>query len=364
MTLSPSSMFPSAEPPRAPNAAAQGPRPSLVSVVVPAYNESGNIEALAASIAEVFGSSSAVQPFELILVDDGSRDDTFQKIEGLCRRDPRVCGVRFVRNFGQQSALLAGLLYARGDAVVCMDADLQHPAALIPRMIDAWRRGARLVHTRRIDRDDLPAHRRWASRLYYRIFSYLSGVPIGPGMADFRLLDRCVIDEIARTRDRKLFLRGLIHWLGHRAEVIEFTPNARRSGQTKYTWRKMLRLAADGILSFSTMPLRLGLIVGAAMSAFAFLELIFVVAAWALGKTVPGWASTLGLISLLFGVLFLIVGVQGLYIMRLYEQSVVRPPFVIDRIVRQLTGADSRPQSRTPGETRHEGSESSLAEAP
>lgn len=323
------------------------PPPRLVSIVCPAFNESGNLPSLHAAIAATLGE----QPFELILVDDGSTDETGRCLETLARSDPRVHGIRFARNFGQQAALLAGLLYARGDVLITMDADLQHPPDVIPQLLLRWRQGARLVHTRRVDDAVAPLHRRLTSRLYYRVFSALSGVPIEPGMADFRLLDRCVVEEIVRMRDRRLFLRGAIHWMGHRSAVVEFTPNERYAGQTKYTLRRMLRLAWDGIMSFSTAPLRIGLMLGIVTSLLAFVELAFVVVAWALGKTVPGWASILGVMSLMFGVLLLIVGIQGQYLLRLYEQSVFRPPFVVESVISHGTPREAAPVGPPPPAT-------------
>jgi len=305
--------------------------PRLVSIVIPVYNEAPNI----APLAEAIGHALADQPHEILFVDDGSTDGTLAEIETLAAQQAHICAVVLARNFGHQHALAAGLSCTRGDVVVTMDGDLQHPPSLIPTLIDRWRRGANIVHTRRADTEDLPGFKRLSSRAFYRIFSRLSDVPLEPGTADFRLLDRRVVDELNRMRDGRLFLRALVRWMGYRSDTVVFTPDRRHAGRSKYTLRKMLRLAADGTFAFSTVPLRVGLVIGAITAALSFFELIFVLIAWLAGMTVPGWASTVGVVSFLFGVLFILMGIQGQYILRLYEHARARPPFIIERIIRQ-----------------------------
>ena len=305
--------------------------PGLVSLVIPAYNEAPNIRPL----AEAVGQALADQHYELVFVDDGSSDETFREIDALAAADPRVCGVSLSRNFGHQYALAAGLLVARGDVVVTMDADLQHPPSLLPALIERWRAGANIVHTRRMDTEDLPAFKRLTSHLFYRLFSLCCGVAIEPGAADFRLLDRQVVDELNRMREGQPLFRAMCRWIGYRSDAVPFVVGKRFAGRSKYTLRRMWRLAVNGMLSFSTIPLRVGLTVGAITALLSFAELAFVMISWFRGETLPGWASILGVVAFLFGVLFILLGIQGQYILRLYEQVRSRPSFIIERIVRQ-----------------------------
>lgn len=306
--------------------------PALVSIVVPACNEAPNIRPLAEAVAEALDD----QPYELLFVNDGSTDDTFGEIDRLAATDARVCGVSLSRNFGHQYALAAGLLVARGDVVITMDADLQHPPSLLPVLIERWQAGANIVHTRRTDTDDLPPLKRITSWMFYRLFSLCCGVPIEPGTADFRLLDRQVVDELNRMKEGRPLFRAMCRWIGYRSDVVPFVVGRRHAGHTKYTFRRMWKLAADGMLSFSTIPLRVGLTLGIITALLSFAELAFVLVSWYGGKTtVAGWASILVVVTFLFGILFIILGIQGQYILRLYEQARSRPPFVIERIVRK-----------------------------
>ena len=317
--------------PLRPGSAGRREPPGLVSVVVPLYNEAPNVRPLAQAVDQAL----VGHRYELVIVDDGSTDGTDGEIDALAAADPRICGVSLSRNFGHQYALAAGLLVARGDVVVTMDGDLQHPPGLIPTLIERWQGGANIVHTRRADTDDLPLFKRVTSRIFYRLFSTLTGVPIEPGMADFRLLDRQVVDELNRMREGQLLLRAIFRWMGYRSDVVPFVVDRRHAGASKYTFRKMWRLAWNGMLSFSTIPLRIGLALGAVTALLSFVELAFVVVSWFRGQTVPGWASLLGVNAFLFGVLFILLGIQGQYILRLYEQARARPTFIIERIVRQ-----------------------------
>lgn len=301
--------------------------PGLISIVVPAYNESENLAMLTAGIVEVMGE----RPWELIIVDDGSTDDTFEQIAEIARRDPRVRGLGLSRNFGHQFALAAGLRHARGEAVITMDADLQHPPAVLPLMVGHWREGYKVVQAVREDEAEGSRFKRCTSRGFYRIFSLLSGVPIDAGMSDFRLLDRAVVDHVNALDEADLFLRGLLAWMGHRRALIPYRPGRRHGGQSKYGLGKMLRLARMGIFAFSPVPLRIGTALGLVMSALSAGEVVYVLYTYLAGRTVPGWASTMVLLSSLFAVLFLLLGIQGAYLLRIYERVQRRPSFVIDR---------------------------------
>jgi len=299
-----------------------------LSIVVPAFNERGNLGKLYADVASTLAPLGLT--WELIFVDDGSTDDTWSDIRALNAADPRVRGIRLSRNFGHQGALLAGMSHARGEAVVSMDADLQHPPHVLPQLIAAWRRGSRIVKTVRRDPPDVPFFKRMFSRLFYRVFSYLSGVDLRNGMADFRLLDRKVLDQLLEFKEGGLFLRGMVEWVGYSSATIEFDCEPRFSGSTKYNLRRMLRLAWHGISSFSLVPLRIGISVGLIASALAFLGVAYaMVSKWLDGHAVAGWASSVAITSFLFGVLFLFLAILAEYVGRILDEVRGRPRFIV-----------------------------------
>ncbi|NBB95008.1 MAG: glycosyltransferase [Planctomycetes bacterium] len=304
--------------------------PSLVSIVVPVHNEADNVGPLVDGIRRAMGSGE----YEVIFVDDGSTDHTAGAVAELAEADERLCGLSLSRCFGHQDALGAGLRYAAGDAVIMMDGDLQHPPEILPALIGKWREGYNIVQARRTDTTDTTWLKRTSSWTFYRIFTFLSGVKLDPGMADFRLLDRQVVEEINRLRGGRLFLRGLIAWMGYCRAEVRFDAPARAAGESKYTLRRSLRLAKDGMLAFSASPMRVGIRVGLIVSLLSFAYLLFVVAAKVLGwADVSGWASVAGMISLVGGVLLLLMGLQGEYLIRIYERVEQRPAFLVERVI-------------------------------
>jgi glycosyltransferase involved in cell wall biosynthesis len=304
---------------------------TLVSVVLPSYNEEAALPLVVAAIA----AAAPQYDVEILIVDDGSTDGTWRQIQLLRKVHPGVRGLRFTRNFGHQAAILAGLLAARGDAVIMMDADGQHPPALISVFLARWREGHQVVQAIRAAGPERPAKRIF-SRLFYRVLHALSGVEVPAGSADFRLLGRPVVDAVLQSAGHLLFLRGLLPYLGYETSFVPFTAPPRIAGRTSYTWRKMVQLSIDGLMSFSIVPLRLAIAVGVSVSVASFLYLVYIVIIWLTARgVVPGWASTVGLLSLLGGIQLLTLGILGEYLARLFLSSLNRPSFVI----REQTGS-------------------------
>lgn len=300
-----------------------------VSVVVPMYNEGGNVDAFVDEVAGVLHEL----PFELILVDDGSSDDTWDRIARATYEDSRIHGLKLSRNFGHQNALLAGLFHATGRVVITMDGDLQHPPTLLPQLLAKWSEGYDIVNTFRGGEAELySGFKSYTSRMFYRLFSLLTGVELSPGSSDFRLVDRKVLDTVLRFQDVRIFFRGAFRWVGHRQTSVAYHLRARHAGRSKYGLRKMLRFAVNAIVEFSSIPLKVGIVIGFLTSALAFVELIYVIVLGLSGASVPGWASMIGLMSLLFGILFVLLGIIGLYISRIYEVLQGRPRFIVDEI--------------------------------
>jgi dolichol-phosphate mannosyltransferase len=314
--------------PRMPRADSAHPE---VSVVVPLYNEAANVGPLCAALErelEQLGTS-----WEVVLVDDGSRDGTWKAIGDAAARRPEFRGLSFSRNFGHQKALLAGLQCARGSAVVTMDGDLQHPPNVIGLLVAAWRQGHRIVYTRRVETDRTGLFKRWTSKVFYRLFSALSGIAMAPGSSDFRLVDRSVLTSLGSVRDAGSFLRGLTQWTGYASTTVGFTVQERHAEKSKYSFGRMLKFAGSATLSFSTIPLNIGIWIGLVTSLLAFAEIVYVVTCYFAGRTVPGWASLAGIISFMFGVLFILIGILGAYLGRIFEILQNRPPYLIERTV-------------------------------
>ncbi len=319
----------------------------MISVVIPAYNEDRNLDVLYGHLREVM-QSAGEDDFELVVVDDGSTDRTWEVIGALSAADVRVRGVRLSRNFGHQSALMAGLAAARGRAVVMMDADLQHPPSLLPQLVRKWHEGFQIVHAVRRDPPNISWFKRATSKLYYRLFAFMSGVAIEPGSADFCLLDRQVVDEILKFEEEALFLRGLVHWVGYATASVPFECGERHAGTSKYSLRKMLTLGWHGVSSFSLVPLRIGITVGLLSSTFAFLGTAYAIVGWWVDDAiVPGWASSVAISSFLFGVLFAFLAVLAEYVGRIAVEVRRRPRFLVRETTRPvLAAADRRPPRR------------------
>jgi dolichol-phosphate mannosyltransferase len=301
-----------------------------LSVVVPAFNEADNISLIHRRVSEVL-QAHLPQKWEMIFIDDGSRDATWEAISQVSAAHSNVKGIRLSRNFGHQYALLAGMEMADGQAVVTMDCDLQHPVEMLPVLIRKWREGFMVVKTLRQEtHEDIGRFKSWSSRSFYRLFSFLSGVDLKPGLADFRLLDRRALEELLRFKEEGLFLRGLTEWIGFPSCAIPYQPGKRLHGQSQYSLKKMVKLGWSGVSSFSIMPLRIGILIGMIGSLLSALGILYSFFGRFIGKgVVPGWASTLMVISLLFFLLFIYLGVLGEYIGRMVIEVRRRPRFIV-----------------------------------
>jgi glycosyltransferase involved in cell wall biosynthesis len=301
-------------------------RKGTISLVVPAYNEEQNI-------ATVFDAIRSCLPgpevYEIIFVDDGSNDATAEQIRILQARDSSVRLIRLVRNFGQQSALLAGLEAARGAAVITLDCDLQHPPELLPRMIQAWYDGAKVVQMVRTRSVDAGFFKRLTSRVFYRFVNILSETPIAIGAADYQLLDRMVVDAVLQFKDRYPFIRGVVGWLGFPATKIEYVAPKRHTGKTRYTFRKMLRLSLQAVMGLSSKPLRFSFYLGLLTATFCVFYGAFAIGALVAGKTVQGWTSVIVMVTFLGAIQLVSIGIVGEYLARVYDQSRGIPRYVI-----------------------------------
>lgn len=298
----------------------------LLSLVVPAFNEE---EAMEQSFERTYRAMSSIgYPFEIIYIDDGSRDRTWEIISRLAREHEEVKALRFSRNFGHQLAVTAGMDEAKGDAVIIMDADLQDPPEVIADMVKAWEQGADIAYGKRLHRKGETAAKKFTAWCYYRLLNFMSAYPIPLDTGDFRLLDKAVADEFKVLREHNRFLRGMSAWLGYNAVPVEYVREERCAGKTKYTLKKMLRLAADGIFGFSSRPLTLIGWAGIAVLCIALLGLIATIACAAV-TGVPGWIWAVCALVLLDGVMLCAMGVQGAYTQRIYDEVKGRPLYII-----------------------------------
>ncbi len=298
------------------------------SVVVPVYNEQEVLPEFHRELAKAM--RSLAEPFEIIYVDDGSEDRSLDILRSLAAAEPAVRGVRLSRNFGHQVALSAGLDLAEGQAVITLDADLQDPPALIPELIARWREGAQVVLARRRRRRGEGLLKRVSSRLFYRLLRRLSGLPLPLDVGDYRLLDREVCRWLRCLPERHRYLRGLIGWAGFRQAEVSFDRQARRAGRSKYPPGRMLRLALDGLTSFSVAPLRAASGLGALVTAGGLAYLLYVLHRRLIaGATVEGWASIVSLLVIFNGVILMLLGVLGEYVGRIYEEVKARPLYVV-----------------------------------
>lgn len=295
-----------------------------ISIVVPVFNEQENAEVFYQEVVKHM--DPLPYAYELIFVDDGSKDDTASILERLASCDKRVKALLLARNFGHQVALTCGMDYADGDAVITMDGDLQHPPQLLPTLIARWEEGNEVVQTVRVDTVGVSAFKRTSSRMFYRILNLLSDTHITEGGSDFRLLDRRVIETFRSFKEKARFIRGIIGNIGYRQTQVEFVAPPRFAGQSKFSMKKMLRFALDGITSYSKVPLRLALYLGLCFGLVSFgltLDVLYI--KLFTHEAVPGWATMAVSILMLGGIQLIGLGIIGEFVGRIFEEVKERP---------------------------------------
>lgn len=300
---------------------------SLISIIIPVYNEEQNITFLSNALLEVI--KSLPYRFEVIFIDDGSSDRTFEALQEISKRNPQFFYLKLSRNFGHQNAVKAGIDIARGNCVISMDGDGQHPPEMIPAMLQKWEEGYHVVYTRRKETLNVGRTKRVTSNNYYRLLNSLSDVELEEGTADFRLLDEKVAAILRRTHEYDLFLRGLVKWVGFRQYAIDYVAPERFAGRSKYTIRKMVSFAMKGITSFSIRPLYIATYLGLVFAISAALFLPYILISYFTGSSASGWASLITTVVFFGGLQLLIMGIIGIYIGKTFMQVKQRPHYLI-----------------------------------
>jgi glycosyltransferase involved in cell wall biosynthesis len=299
----------------------------LISIVIPAHNEEENIVTIFDRIAKVL--LNLHYDYEILVVDDGGSDQTLKIVKEIAQTNHRIFYIEFSRNFGHQPALKAGLDFAKGDCVISLDADLQHPPELFVQMIQKWEEGFDVVYTRRKEDKTLSFKKRKSSLYFYKLLNSLSDIELEPGTADFRLLDRTVVDVFKKFNENEPFIRGLVKWLGFKQYAIDYIPEKRFAGASKYNIAKMRKLAIHGVTSLSIKPLHTAVYLGFFFSFVSLLYIPYVLYAYYVGQHVSGWASLISTVAFFGGLQLIILGIIGIYIGKMFMQSKNRPNYVI-----------------------------------
>ncbi|EMS69574.1 glycosyltransferase family 2 protein [Ruminiclostridium cellobioparum] len=304
----------------------------LLSIVVPVYNEQEVIDETYRRLSEVF--KDYFMDVEYIFINDGSKDDTYFKLKEIASGNKEVRVINFARNFGHQIAITAGMDYAKGDAVVIIDADLQDPPEVILQMVDKWEEGYEVVYGKRLQRAGETFFKKFTAKTFYRFLDSMTDVKLPVDVGDFRLIDRKVCDAMKCLPERSRYVRGLVSWVGFKQTSVEYQREKRFAGETKYPLKKMLKLAGDGIFSFSYKPLKLATFVGMLVSVFSFIYLVVVlVQKFIKNDVVSGWASSIAVTLFLNGVMLIVIGIMGEYVGRIYEEVKARPLYIVGELM-------------------------------
>lgn len=298
-----------------------------ISIVIPVCNEKGNVQLMVDALIAVM--QSLPYNYTITFVDDGSTDGTTEALKELTQQNSSVFFIALSRNFGHQNALKAGLDLSDGDAVISLDGDLQHPPSLIPQLIALWEQGNDIVYTIRKDHQEMPMMKRKTSNMFYNLMNKLSDIELEAGTADFRLMDKRVVDICRNFTEMDLFWRGLIKWIGFKQVGIEYEPAERKFGKSKYTYKKMMQFALRGITSFSIKPLSIAIYLGFTFSILSLLYVPYAIYALIFGHAISGWASMIVTIAFFGGLQLMILGIIGMYLGKLFLQSKERPHYII-----------------------------------
>jgi polyisoprenyl-phosphate glycosyltransferase len=310
------------------------PRKSHLSIdiVIPVFNEAGVVEQTYTNLCTVI--DSVPYAFAIYYVNDGSTDATSESLDTLAKKDKRVQVIELSRNFGHQAALTAGIDASRGDLVITMDCDGQHPPELIPEMVNLFKQGYDVIQGQRSDAVAMGTFKKWTSGGFYKILNLISGTRVLPGAADFRAMSRQVVDALKAMPEYHRFLRGMIVWMGYRSVILPYREPERISGKSKYSVGKMIRLASDAIFSFSLMPLYIGLSAGFTFIILALAQMVYVLVLWLTHQTnriVPGWSSLMAVLLIASGIIMILLGFIGVYVGYIFQEAKHRPIYLIRR---------------------------------
>lgn len=301
-----------------------------ITILVPAYNEEEVLDKLYSRLNDVLG-SMVNYDFEILFVNDGSKDKTLNIIKRLRSTDKRVSYVDLSRNFGKEVAMIAGLDYASGDAVIIIDADLQDPPELIPEMVSYWESGYDDVYAKRKSRSGETRLKRWTSKNFYRVLKKTTRIPIQEDTGDFRLLDKRCVEALKQLRETQRYTKGMFSWIGYNKKELLFDRDPRAAGVSKWNYFMLMNLAIEGITCFTTAPLRISSILGGSISFFAFIYMVFIIVKTLIfDKAVPGYPSLMVIVLFLGGVQLLSLGIIGEYIGRIFNETKKRPLYLVD----------------------------------